>query len=67
MSNSARAKLRRSKRSKATKHQRDVMGSQHFGDRVVVRKSEAKATGNTPVGLSLIEQKMAEMKSKLSS
>lgn len=32
MSNSARAKARRSKQSKMSKHQRSIMASQHFGD-----------------------------------
>lgn len=32
MSNSARAKERRSKRSKLSKSQRDIYAKQHFGD-----------------------------------
>jgi len=41
------------------------MASQHFGDRVVVRKSKARDTKSASGGLSAIEQKMAEMRAKL--
>ncbi len=58
MSNSAKAKERRSKRGRATKHQRTVMASQHLG--VIVQRPK-RTTG----GPSAIEQKMAEMRSRL--
>ena len=38
MSNSQRAKDRRLKRKRMSKHQRDIMGKQHFGDEQGARK-----------------------------
>lgn len=44
MSNSARAKLRRSKRSHLNKHQRGVMAKQHWNDsQAVVRERRREA------------------------
>ena len=37
MSSSARAKLRRRRRSRLSKYQRDEMSRQHFGDKYVYR------------------------------
>ncbi len=63
MSNSPRAKLRRSRRSRATKHQRSIMASQPFGNMPIARR--AKDTKSAPVGLSPLEQRMQELRSKL--
>ncbi len=65
VSNSAKAKERRSKRGRATKHQRTVMATQHFGDNTSVKRPEATGTKSIPGGLSAIEKKMAEMRSRL--
>ncbi len=65
MSNSAKAKERRSRRGRATKHQRTRMASQHFDNVVSVRKAETKSTKRAPSELSAIEQRMQEMKRKL--
>lgn len=37
MSNSVKAKLRRQRRSKLSKHQRDALSRQHFGDEFVYK------------------------------
>ena len=65
MSNSARAKKRRSRRSGATKHQRAMMAGQHFGNAPSVRRSETKSKRNAPGGLSVLEQRMQDLRSKL--
>jgi len=65
MSNSAKAKLRRSNRSRTTKHQRTVMASRHFGIVSNVKRTKVSRSKSISGGLSAIEQKMKEMRSKL--
>jgi len=40
MSNSKRAKERRSRRARLKKHERVIMASQHFGDKYARKKKE---------------------------
>ena len=65
MSSSAKAKERRSRRGRATKHQRSIMASQHFGSANSIRGTKTGDTESAPSGPSPIEQKMQEMRSKL--
>jgi len=65
VSNSSRAKERRSKRGRASKHQRVVMSSQHFGDSSGVKGSEVKSGEKVPDGPSALEQRMQELRSRL--
>jgi len=65
VSNSARAKERRSKRGRASKHKRVVMSDQHSGDSAGVKRSEVRSTEKVPGGLSAIEQRMQELRDKL--
>ncbi len=71
MSNSAKAKERRSKRGRATKNQRAVMATNPTRVITSVKRSKAKVIDHTPTKsapieqLSAIEQKMAEMRDKL--
>ena len=45
MSNSAKAKVRRIKRSHLTKRKRNIVGQQHWGDKQgIIREQNAKAT-----------------------
>lgn len=51
MSNSARARTRRTKRSHATKHERAIMDSQHFGNFCGIVRKMTGISGPIPKGL----------------
>ena len=51
MSNSVRAKSRRTKRSHATKYERAIMGSQHFGNFCGIVRKMTGISGPIPRGL----------------
>jgi len=65
VSNSPRAKARRGKRGRATKHQRTTMSSQHFGAIMGAKKSEKKTAEALPDTMSALQQKMEEMRGRL--
>ncbi len=71
MSNSAKAKKRRSKRSRTTKHHRAVMAANPTRVITSGKRSKAEVIDHTPTKsapikqLSPIEQKMAEMRGRL--
>ncbi len=53
MSNSPRAKTRRSKRSHLNKHERGLMGSQHWADKQAHQLAEIKAREPSPLDILL--------------
>ena len=55
MSNSTRAKVRRTKRNHMSKHQRDIMTSQHFGNERGQYNAEIRGRGDNKIS-RLIEE-----------